>query len=125
MCDRNCLRSIDSGGTCSTYPWSVVSITEAVLLSIVALMAASARTGTPWRSLASQQTFRFADDMNWHRLMWANDFPHSDSTWPWSQELLAEQTVQLTPEQTKAILSDNVADLYKIDTSQFAVVGGA
>ena len=54
--------------------------------------------------------FRFADDMNWHRLMWANDFPHSDSTWPWSQELLAEQTVQLTPEQTKAILSDNVAD---------------
>ena len=36
--------------------------------------------------------FRFADDMNWHRLMWANDFPHSDSTWPWSQELLAEHT---------------------------------
>ena len=61
--------------------------------------------------------FRFADDMNWHRLMWANDFPHSDSTWPWSQELLAEQTVQLTPEQTKAILSDNVASLYKIDTA--------
>ena len=24
--------------------------------------------------------------MNWHRLMWANDFPHSDSTWPWSQD---------------------------------------
>jgi len=69
--------------------------------------------------------FRFADAMNWRRLMWANDFPHSDSTWPWSQELLAEQTVQLTPEQTKAILSDNVADLYKIDTSQFALVGGA
>ena len=40
--------------------------------------------------------FRFADDMNWRRLMWANDFPHSDSTWPWSQDLLAEQTVQLT-----------------------------
>jgi cysteinyl-tRNA synthetase len=28
-----------------------------------ALMAASKRTGAPWRSLASQQTFRFADDM--------------------------------------------------------------
>ncbi len=69
--------------------------------------------------------FRFADDMNWHRLMWANDFPHSDSTWPWSQELLDEQTKQLSAEQTKAILSDNVADLYKIDISQFAVVGGA
>ena len=34
--------------------------------------------------------FKTADLMNWHRLMWANDFPHSDSTWPWSQEMLAE-----------------------------------
>ena len=34
--------------------------------------------------------------MNWRRLMWANDFPHSDSTWPWSQEMLAEQTTHLT-----------------------------
>ena len=36
--------------------------------------------------------FQIADMMNWRRLMWANDFPHSDSTWPWSQEMLAEQT---------------------------------
>ena len=28
--------------------------------------------------------------------MWANDFPHSDSTWPWSQEMLAEHTADLT-----------------------------
>jgi uncharacterized protein len=61
--------------------------------------------------------FRFADAMNWRHLMWANDFPHSDSTWPWSQELLAEHTEQLTTEQRDAILSTNVADLYRIDTS--------
>ena len=48
--------------------------------------------------------------------MWANDFPHSDSTWPWSQELLDKHTAQLSDEQTKAILSDNVAELYGIDT---------
>ncbi|MBA3653569.1 MAG: amidohydrolase family protein [Actinobacteria bacterium] len=59
--------------------------------------------------------FRFAGDMNWRRLMWANDFPHSDSTWPWSQELLEKHTAQLSAEQKKAILSDNVADLYNID----------
>ena len=40
--------------------------------------------------------FRFAGDMNWRRLMWANDFPHSDSTWPWSQEMLAEHTADLS-----------------------------
>jgi predicted TIM-barrel fold metal-dependent hydrolase len=60
--------------------------------------------------------FRFADAMNWRRLMWANDFPHSDSTWPWSQEVLAEQTAQLADDQRQAILSGNVAELYRIDT---------
>ena len=40
--------------------------------------------------------FKTADLMNWHRLMWANDFPHSDSTWPWSQEMLAEHAADLT-----------------------------
>jgi predicted TIM-barrel fold metal-dependent hydrolase len=61
--------------------------------------------------------FRFADAMNSKRLMWANDFPHSDSTWPWSQKLLAEHTAQLSDEQRSDILHNNVVDLYKIDTS--------
>ena len=61
--------------------------------------------------------FRSADQMNWRRLMWANDFPHSDSTWPWSQEMLAEQSKHLTAEQRRAILCENVADLYSIDLS--------
>jgi predicted TIM-barrel fold metal-dependent hydrolase len=61
--------------------------------------------------------FRFADAMNWRLLMWANDFPHSDSTWPWSQELLEKHATQLSDEQQRAILCENVAELYKIDTS--------
>jgi predicted TIM-barrel fold metal-dependent hydrolase len=55
--------------------------------------------------------FRCADMMNWRRLMWANDFPHSDSTWPWSQAMLAEHTTMLTDAQRRAILCDNVAEL--------------
>jgi len=61
--------------------------------------------------------FRMANDMNWRRLMWANDFPHSDSTWPWSQQMLAEHTQHLTAEQRRAILCGNVAELYGIDLS--------
>jgi predicted TIM-barrel fold metal-dependent hydrolase len=61
--------------------------------------------------------FKHADDMNWRRLMWANDFPHSDSTWPWSQDVLAEHSAQLGDEQRRAILCDNVANLYGIDTA--------
>ena len=59
--------------------------------------------------------FKTADLMDWRRLMWANDFPHSDSTWPWSQELIAEHSKDLTDEQKQAILCGNVADLYNID----------
>jgi uncharacterized protein len=64
--------------------------------------------------------FRTADLMNWHRLMWANDFPHSDSTWPDSQALLAEHAATLRPEQRQAILSGNAAALYGVDLAALA-----
>jgi predicted TIM-barrel fold metal-dependent hydrolase len=59
--------------------------------------------------------FKQVNDMNWRRLMWANDFPHSDSTWPWSEAMLAEHAADLTDEQRVAILGGNVAELYGID----------
>jgi predicted TIM-barrel fold metal-dependent hydrolase len=64
--------------------------------------------------------FRYANDMNWRHLMWANDFPHSDSTWPWSQELLEKHTRDLTDDQKGCILGGNVADLYRIDVTALA-----
>ena len=64
--------------------------------------------------------FKSVDMMNWRRLMWANDFPHSDSTWPWSQEMLATHAGELTAEQRRAILCDNVAELYRVDLSALA-----
>jgi predicted TIM-barrel fold metal-dependent hydrolase len=64
--------------------------------------------------------FKTANLMNWRRLMWANDFPHSDSTWPWSQDMLAEHAGTLTEEQKRAILGGNVAKLYGIDVARLA-----
>jgi predicted TIM-barrel fold metal-dependent hydrolase len=58
--------------------------------------------------------FQMKDLCNVQRLMWANDFPHSDSTWPWSQDVLAEQTKNLTPIEKDQILHDNVAELYHL-----------
>ncbi len=43
--------------------------------------------------------FRMTDMCNPRRLMWANDFPHSDSTWPWSQEILLKHTAGLTEQE--------------------------
>jgi predicted TIM-barrel fold metal-dependent hydrolase len=59
--------------------------------------------------------FQMTHLVNPRRLMWANDFPHSDSTWPWSQDVLREHTQHLRPEEKDWILHDNVAELYGLD----------
>jgi predicted TIM-barrel fold metal-dependent hydrolase len=58
--------------------------------------------------------FQMKDMCNIRRLMWANDFPHSDSTWPWSQEILAKHTRGLSEREKNYILHDNVAELYQL-----------
>lgn len=58
--------------------------------------------------------FKMKDMCNFRRLMWANDFPHSDSTWPWSQELLEKHTANLSEEEKNQVLHDNVAELYHL-----------
>ncbi|MDZ4741595.1 MAG: amidohydrolase family protein [Alphaproteobacteria bacterium] len=58
--------------------------------------------------------FKTKDLCNVRRLMWANDFPHSDSTWPWSQSMLDEHAKSLTTQERNWICHDNVAELYGI-----------
>jgi predicted TIM-barrel fold metal-dependent hydrolase len=59
--------------------------------------------------------FQFADHISHERLMWASDFPHSDSTWPDSQKVIAEQTSHLSSAVRDRILHDNVAELYGLN----------
>jgi predicted TIM-barrel fold metal-dependent hydrolase len=59
--------------------------------------------------------FSSLDFLNPNRLLWANDFPHVDSTWPWSQQLISKQTAHIADGIKKRILRDNVAELYKIN----------
>ena len=63
--------------------------------------------------------FLFKDHMNIARMMWANDYPHSDSTWPWSQEVLKTHLAHMTEPEKNLVLHDNVARLYQLDTSIF------
>ena len=49
--------------------------------------------------------------------MWANDFPHTDSTWPDSQALLARHTADLGEQERDWILHDNVATLYGLEAA--------
>jgi predicted TIM-barrel fold metal-dependent hydrolase len=68
--------------------------------------------------------FTFQDDwvaleninmVNPKRMLWANDFPHSDSTWPWSHKLLARQMEGMTDEQVGLVLRENVKELYQLE----------
>jgi predicted TIM-barrel fold metal-dependent hydrolase len=59
--------------------------------------------------------FQMTKMVNPKRLMWANDFPHSDATWPHSQEVLREHTAHLSDWEKKRILHDNVAELFNLE----------
>ena len=58
--------------------------------------------------------FRVKELLDPQQLIWANDFPHTDSTWPNSQELLAEHASGLTEAERQAIMRDNVAQLFNL-----------
>ena len=46
--------------------------------------------------------------------MWASDFPHTDSTWPHSREVIARNFAGVPEEVTRKITCDNAAKLYGI-----------
>ncbi|WP_156680726.1 amidohydrolase family protein [Sphingomonas profundi] len=67
--------------------------------------------------------FTFQDDkaafqvshlLNHKRLLWATDFPHTDSTWPHSMALLEDYTKGLDRAVIKDIVHDNVVALYDL-----------
>jgi predicted TIM-barrel fold metal-dependent hydrolase len=58
--------------------------------------------------------FRSVDQLNPQRLIWANDFPHSDATWPHSQDLLAKHTACVSDDVRRSILRDNVKQLFDL-----------
>jgi predicted TIM-barrel fold metal-dependent hydrolase len=52
--------------------------------------------------------------VNHRRLLWASDHPHSDSTFPQSQRILAEHTAHLSTEVRDDILWRNCSQLYAL-----------
>jgi predicted TIM-barrel fold metal-dependent hydrolase len=70
----------------------------------------------PSEQIADNIYFTFQDDLvafnvlnmlNPKRLLWSNDFPHPDATWPYSRQLITYQTGNLTDEQRRWICRDN------------------
>lgn len=47
--------------------------------------------------------------------MWGSDFPHGDSTWPHSREVIEKNFGHVTADVARKILHDNAARLYRIE----------
>lgn len=62
-------------------------------------------------------TWRFFGEDNY---MWASDFPHTDSTWPHSREVIAKNFAGVPKKVTKKITCDNAAKLYGIKLKRTA-----
>ena len=58
--------------------------------------------------------FQTAHLVNHEHLLWASDFPHSDSTFPQSQHVLAEHTAHLDDGVREDIVWRNCARLYRL-----------
>ena len=48
-------------------------------------------------------------------ILWSSDYPHSDSTWPRSQEVVAEQFADVPPRERDLIVRGNAARLYGLE----------
>jgi hypothetical protein len=49
-----------------------------------------------------------------HNLMWSNDYPHPNSTWPQSREVIARDLGHVSEETRARLLRENVRGLYQL-----------
>jgi predicted TIM-barrel fold metal-dependent hydrolase len=47
-------------------------------------------------------------------LMWSSDYPHQNSTWPRSREVIARDLAHLGPDDREKVLSRNAAELHQL-----------
>ncbi len=62
-----------------------------------------------------KSAFDVAHLLNHKQLLWATDFPHTDSTWPHSMSLLEQYTRGLDRGVVEDIVHNNVVELYDLD----------
>ncbi len=80
-------------------------------------------TRMPSEYITENISFTFQDDLTAYQnqevvdsgcLIWANDYPHTDASWPHSQQILDEQMAHLSIEQQNACIHDNVKKLFNL-----------
>jgi predicted TIM-barrel fold metal-dependent hydrolase len=73
------------------------------------------------RSSESELRPQFGRD----RIMWGDDYPHSEGTWPFSREALRVAFAGEKPEVVERCVGGNAAELYGFDLEALAPLGAA
>jgi predicted TIM-barrel fold metal-dependent hydrolase len=55
-------------------------------------------------------------------IMWGNDFPHPEGTWPYTREFLKDRFWDIPVDETRKILGLNAAEFYHFDLAKLAPV---
>lgn len=50
-----------------------------------------------------------------HQVLWASDYPHGDSTWPYSHETVARNFDGMPDEYVQRATFSNLAELYRLE----------
>ncbi len=68
-----------------------------------------------WATFQDDETaYHTGDFLDHTHLLWASDFPHTDSTWPKSRSLVEAHSAHLTEQQRQDIFRDNTARLFNL-----------
>ena len=67
-----------------------------------------------WLDRVDQAALRTRDIIGEDRLMWGSDYPHTDSTWPCSSDVLKEMFEHFPEQARRRITQDNVRELYSL-----------
>jgi predicted TIM-barrel fold metal-dependent hydrolase len=80
-------------------------------------------TRRPTEAWKAQMRVTFGEDLAGIRLrdllgvetmMWASDYPHTDTTWPESTRVVARDFAEVPDDEVQAIVAGNCADLYAL-----------
>ena len=61
------------------------------------------------------------DNMIWDNMMWGSDYPHSESTFPQSHEILAEILEGVPEDEQAKIAGGNTARVYNFDVARLII----
>jgi len=60
-----------------------------------------------------------------HKVMWGNDYPHNEGTFPHSRESLQRAFSDWDEADLRAIFTDNAVEVYRFDAEKLAPLGAA